>query len=98
MLSLQEVPKYESLLECGRDCPGLAPSAIEAFLHVLRTSTDLLKACDAVHARHGLSQGRFMVLLLLSRAPEGRASPAGLAERADVTRATMTGLTQILPD
>lgn len=96
MLLLNEVPKYECLLEGAKRYPSLAPSAVEAFLHLLRTSTDLTAAFDAVHASHQLSSGRFFVLLLLHRAERGPVTPADLAERAGVTRATITGLLDTL--
>lgn len=47
--------------------------------------------CAARLAPHGLSEGRFMVLFLLRGAGEPL-SPHQLAERAGVTRATITGL------
>jgi DNA-binding MarR family transcriptional regulator len=96
ILLLKEVPKYECLLEHARHFPALDPSATEAFLHLLRTSTDIARVFDAVHASHNISQGRFMVLMLLKHDPARPASPADLAERSDVTRATMTGLIDTL--
>src|SRR3954453_9650824 len=39
-----------------------------------------------------MSQGKFTVLMLLNRNPEQGVNPSELAERAGVTRATMTGL------
>jgi DNA-binding MarR family transcriptional regulator len=74
----------------------LDPSATEAFLHLLRTSTDLLEVFGAVHARHHISRGRFIVLMLLGQCLEKRVNLADLADRAHVTRATMTGLIDTL--
>ena len=92
MLLLKEVPKYECLLERSRRYPELDPSAMEAFLHLMRTSTELTEAFGALHASHNISHGRFIVLMLLNRDPETPVNPGDLADRADVTRATMTGL------
>jgi DNA-binding MarR family transcriptional regulator len=39
-----------------------------------------------------MSQGKFTVLMLLNRTPEQGVNPSELADRAGVTRATMTGL------
>lgn len=47
--------------------------------------------CAARLAPHGLSEGRFIVLFLLHGAG-GSLPPHELAERADVTRATISGL------
>jgi len=96
ILLLKELPKYECLLESAQRFPELDPSATEAFLHLLRTSTDIEGVFDAVHASHNISQGRFMVLMLLNHDPERPANPAELACRSNVTRATMTGLIDTL--
>jgi DNA-binding MarR family transcriptional regulator len=39
-----------------------------------------------------MSQGKFTVMMLLNRQPEQGVNPSELADRAGVTRATMTGL------
>lgn len=91
-LLLRELPKYECLLEAATEYPSLDPSAVEVYLHLLRAS-DLLAAYTTDHLQtHGLAQGRFTVLMLLNRTEEGKSSPAELADKAAVTRATMTGL------
>ncbi|HZL47003.1 MAG TPA: MarR family transcriptional regulator [Opitutaceae bacterium] len=95
-LLLKEVPKYECLLERARCCPELDPSATEAFLHLMRTTTDVSAVFDAIHASHNISQGRLVVLMLLSHDPQRPANPADLADRSNVTRATMTGLIDTL--
>ncbi len=96
MLLLKEVPRYECLLERSRQYPELDPSATEAFLHLLRTATDLLEAFGSVHAGHHISRGRFVVLMLLGHCSEKPVNLADLADRAHVTRATMTGLVDTL--
>ena len=96
MLLLKEVPQYECLLERAKRYPELDPSAMEAFLHLLRTSTEIFEAFRALLARHKISQGRFTVLILLNRDPERPVNLADLAERSRVTRATMTGLIDTL--
>ena len=69
MLLLKEVPKYECLLESSKRYPELDPSAMEAFLHLMRTNTELTEAFGALHASHNISHGRFIVLMLLNRDP-----------------------------
>jgi DNA-binding MarR family transcriptional regulator len=96
MLLLKEVPQFECLLERARRYPELDPSAMEAFLHLLRTSTDVFEAFRILLAKHEISQGRFTVLVLLNRDPERPVNLADLAECSRVTRATMTGLIDTL--
>jgi DNA-binding MarR family transcriptional regulator len=69
---------------------------MEAFLHLLRTSTEVFEAFRTLLSKHELSQGRFTVLMLLNRDPETPVNLADLADRSGVTRATMTGLIDTL--
>ncbi len=108
-LLLKDLPRYECLLEAARVYPELDPSAAEAYLHLLRTADEVNALAEAGFGAHGISHGRFGVLMLLWRAsaprdgarsptgePCGPRTPAGLAEAAGVTRATMTGLVDTL--
>ena len=109
-LLLKELPRYECLLESAKEFPELDPSAAEAFLHLLRTGDDAFGVAERNLTSHGISQGRFCVLMLLWRGVHPRAAkllgadscesgprtPAELAEAAGVARATMTGLVDTL--
>jgi DNA-binding MarR family transcriptional regulator len=105
-LLLKELPRFECLLEAARHNPELDPSAVVAYLHLLRAGDEAFAAADRNFARFELSHGRFGVLMLLWRkaqhgnecspsAVEGR-TPADLAAAAGVSRATMTGLLDTL--
>jgi DNA-binding MarR family transcriptional regulator len=94
MLLLRDLPKYETLLAYSKRYRNVNPAAVEAFLNLLRVASDVLDATEEYFADHGTSQGRFTVLCLLNRNPETPLCPADLADRAGVTRATMTGLLQ----
>jgi DNA-binding MarR family transcriptional regulator len=94
MLLLRDLPKYETLLAYSKRYRTVNPSSVEAFLNLLRVTSDVLDATEEYFGEHGTSQGRFTVLCLLNRNPDVPLCPADLAERAGVTRATMTGLLQ----
>lgn len=96
LFPLREIPKYEALQALARQFPELDPSAAEAYLVLLRVSTDILAAMETHLARRGLSKGRFSILMLLLREHGGGLSPSVLAERCGVTRATVTGLLDVL--
>jgi DNA-binding MarR family transcriptional regulator len=108
LLLLKDLPRYECLLEAAKQFPDLDPSASEVFLHLLRTGDEVFRVTEENYASHGLSQGRFGVLMLLWRSscpkgeegehclPPGPLAPAELADAAGVTRATMTGLIDTL--
>lgn len=99
-LMLKNLPRYECLLEAAKKFPELDPSACEAFLHLLRAGDEAFTLGEQHFARHHLSAGRFAVLMQLmdksAGCGAGSLTPAGLAERTNVTRATMTGLVDTL--
>jgi DNA-binding MarR family transcriptional regulator len=101
LLMLKDLPRYECLLEAAREFPDLDPSATEVFLHLLRTGDEAFRVVEAHLARHEITQGRFGVLMALwgNCQREGKAvplSPAEIADRTGVTRATITGLIDTL--
>jgi DNA-binding MarR family transcriptional regulator len=102
LLMLKDLPRYECLLEAAQQFPDLDPSAAEVFLHLLRTGDETFELIESNLAGHHLSQGRFGVLMALwgscQRAGDRVAplSPAELAGRTGVTRATITGLVDTL--
>lgn len=99
LLMLKDLPRYECLLEGAKRFPDMDPSAVEAYLHLLRTGDEVFRVSDALLAANSISQGRFTVLMLLldkvANCPRA-STPAELAEMAGVTRATMTGLIDTL--
>jgi DNA-binding MarR family transcriptional regulator len=101
-LLLKDLPRYECLLEASKRYPEMDPTACEAFLHLLRAGDEVFLQMDQNFTDHGISQGRFGVLMQLLSASQmcaesaGGVSPAELAERTGVTRATMTGLIDTL--
>ena len=92
MLQLRDLPSIETLEKFAARYPEAYVTAISSFLHLLRVATDLSIALDACLSEHGLLQGRWWVLILLMREGNKTSTPSLLAEKAGVTRATMTGL------
>lgn len=92
MFLLRDLPKYESIRQQSERYPQIDPRAVEAFLVLWRTAADTLSAFECFLGKHGMSQGKFTVLMILNRNPEQGVNPSELADRAGVTRATMTGL------
>lgn len=88
---MQLAQKYNALLEEAqrRAMPDL--DGIRLCFQTLSLAAGIDRDCAALLAPHGLSEGRFVLLFLLDAAPDGLA-PNMLAERAGVTRATVTGL------
>lgn len=90
-----ELPRYNRLLEAAHEHPDLDSESCELFLNVLRTGDAVAELETQYLGRHGITPGRFAVMMLLSE--EGVAmKPSVLAEMTGVTRATMTGLLDTL--
>ena len=96
LLMLKDLPPYESVLEAAKHYPTLDPSANEAFLNLLRTADMMTLGSRGFLSRHQISHGRFTVMMLLHRPWVKSHTPASLADKAGVTRATMTGLIDTL--
>jgi DNA-binding MarR family transcriptional regulator len=92
MLQLKDLPTTKVLDKFAERYPDADITAVSGFLHLLRVATDLSVALDACLSKHGLLQGRWWVLILLMREDSRDSTPSVLAEKAGVTRATMTGL------
>lgn len=92
MMLLKDLPRYETLLNHAQRYANVDPSGTASFLLLLRTSSDILETFSEQLNQFHMSQGRFTVLILLNRNPDVPLTPADLADRAGVTRATMTGL------
>ncbi|WP_025872009.1 MarR family winged helix-turn-helix transcriptional regulator [Methylobacillus glycogenes] len=91
MLLIKELPTSESLKKFAGHFPEADIGAIWEFVNILRAASDMSDALDKMLAQHGLLQGRWWVLVLLLREDNLSSSPSELAEKAGVTKATMTG-------
>lgn len=91
MLTIKELPKYEALLTLASQYPDLDITSVEACCTFLRTATDVYRVFDIHFENYHLSMGKFTVLMLLHR-ENGGLTPSECAERAGVTRGTITGL------
>ncbi len=96
MFLLQDIPTLNTLLLLKDRYPSLNPSAMRSCLMLLRTGSDLLILADRLFRKVGLSQGGFLILVILNRDPDTELTPSELSERIGVTRATTTGLLDTL--
>lgn len=95
-MMLKELPRYECLKEAAEGAVGIDPRVCELFLNILHTGDVVSRAEAEYLAGHGLSQGRLIILFLLDGAEAGSLRSSDLAERAQVSRATITGLLDAL--
>lgn len=88
ILDISSDPVYQELLT---NYPQFSPEAIETILQFNKVSSIINMRKEAVLNEHGLTHGRFHLLMLLKRQePKHCLSPSELAKRTGVTRGTMT--------
>jgi len=92
MLILKDLPDAHILSKFAERYEDVDIDRVIQFLMLLRVGSDLSSALDGFLAKYGLLQGRWWVLILLMREQNLMSSPSILAEKAGVSRATMTGL------
>ena len=85
-------PRQQLLMDLARQIPEANIASIETYLYFSQVASELFANQQAFFGRYELSEGKLIVLLLLRQAPHYRLTPSALAEAADVTRGTITGL------
>lgn len=92
MLQLKDLPDSRILSKFAERYPDADIERVMQFLTLLRVGSDLSSELDNFLAGYGLLQGRWWVLILLMREQDLMSTPSSLAEKAGVSRATITGL------
>ena len=96
MLEKIDAKKYQRVLRLARRHANVDVSSLEAMIALSVVAHQLDSAMECNLGRYNLSRGRFRVLVELVSCDEEGLSPAELAERIEVSRATMTGLLDTL--
>ena len=92
MFFLKDLPTDKNMREFTARYPNMNPSALKACAELMRTGSGMLGTFEKILGQTGLSQGRFLTLIVMNRAPSEAINPSTLADKLGVTRATMTGL------
>lgn len=92
MLLPRDLPNPEQIAAMERRYGCVDGGACETFVRLLQTTNDVIDAFCTHLSAHEISQGRFIVLMILNREPETPVMPSQIAELCGVTKATMTGL------
>jgi DNA-binding MarR family transcriptional regulator len=87
----QDLPRYEVFLEEVKHFPELDASACYTYIQLIRTGDELLAMDERILASLGIRHGRLKLLMILLKC-KGDTTPASLAEKTGVTRATISGL------
>lgn len=86
------IPTLAELEHHAKVMPEINPSAVVAMLGVMQASAEIQHAIlDVLEEEHQLSEGKLCVMIILHQQQEGVA-PSFLAEKAGVTRATISAM------
>jgi DNA-binding MarR family transcriptional regulator len=92
MFLLREAIKQDCLQRMVARYPDLEPEGLSTLMCFMRASADVTECFERFLVEHGLSHGRFAILMYLNRAPETPVNQTHLAEAYGVAKATITGL------
>lgn len=96
MFLLRELPDQECMQRLVTRYPDMEPESLRTIMGLLRTAADVTQGFESFLAQHGLSHGRFAIMMFLNRSPEVPVNQTQLAEAYGVAKATITGLIDVL--
>lgn len=97
MFFLKELPSQDMLRAYQARFPEMNVAAVGEALHVLRRASILIRKLDAYFARHGLSQLRFLILIVIDREPAHRGlTSTEILKRLDVSKPVLSRTLQAL--
>ncbi len=92
--SKRELPTREALRQFAKQIPEINVSSVELLLQFMQTSFEIQHYIfDILERNHKLSEGKMTVMIILYQSSDGIA-PSRLAEKACVTRATISAMLQ----
>lgn len=96
MFFLKELPSQQMVASYA-EAYGADPAHVTGALIMMRRASLLIRRLDSYFATHGLSQLRFLVLIVIDREPDRQSlTPVEIAQRIDVSKPVMTRTLQSL--
>jgi DNA-binding MarR family transcriptional regulator len=92
MISSRTIPDQQTIQRMASRYRELDIPSVETCLAFLDTTTAFYEAIDSYFAHYDLSRGKFTLLMQLLSVDENGLLPSEFAQRAGVTRATVTSL------
>lgn len=97
MFFLKELPSRDMLRAYQARFPEMNAKSVGEALHMLRRASILIRKLDAYFARHGLSQLRFLILIVIDREPERKGlTSTAILKRLDVSKPVLSRTLQAL--
>ncbi|WP_027856380.1 MarR family winged helix-turn-helix transcriptional regulator [Marinobacterium jannaschii] len=99
MFFLKELPTRQMIRGYAEQYPSADVDSVEQALKMMRQASLLVRRLETYFSHHGISQQRFLILIVLDREPERTSLLASeIAERVDVSRPVMTRTLRSLVD
>jgi len=92
MFLLRELPDHDCLQRLQTRYPEMEVEGLRTIMCLMRTAADITECFEKFLAKHGLSHGRFAIMMFLNRNPETPVNQTQIAEAYGVSKATITGL------
>lgn len=90
MFFLKDLPSQQMVEAYAAPC-GADPAQITGALVMMRRASLLIRRLDGYFAAHGLSQLRFLVLIVIDREPERQSlTPNEIAQRIDISKPVLS--------
>lgn len=86
MFFLEELPDTRMLKGFAERFPDMEIDATAACLRLLRAASRLIRRLEAHFSRHGLSQARFLVLVVLERTAAKHLMPVEIAKQMGISK------------
>lgn len=96
MFLLEELPDYKTMRRFASDYPEMEVSTTAACLRILKVASVMLRELERHFARHGLSQARFLALIVLEREPEKQQMPVEIARKMGISKKNTTRLLALM--
>jgi DNA-binding MarR family transcriptional regulator len=86
MFFLEDLPNAQTLKGFAARFPEMEIDTTAACLRLLRVASHLLRDLETYFTSHGLSQARFLVLVVLERTPDKRLMPVEIAKQLGISK------------
>jgi len=97
MFFLKELPSQDMLQAYQDRFPEMNAAVVGEALQMLRRASILIRKLDAYFARHGMSQLRFLILIVIDREPaRGGLTSTEILQRLDVSKPVLSRTLQAL--
>jgi DNA-binding MarR family transcriptional regulator len=98
MFFLEELPDTRMLKGFAERFPEMEIDATAACLRLLRVASRLIRNLEAHFSHHGLSQARFLVLVVLERTAEKHLMPVEIAKQMGISKKNTARLLNFMED